>query len=41
MATVVASELFLPPPLVGRLIFDEVTFTAGGDAADEVDFDFF
>ena len=42
MGTVVASELFFPPPLVGRLVFVGGGCVAGGvDIADDVVFDFF
>ena len=42
MGTVVASELFFPPPLVGRLVFVDGGCVAGGvDIADDVAFDFF
>jgi hypothetical protein len=37
----VDSELFFPPPLVGRFDLDDVTVTVGGDAAHEDVFDFF
>jgi len=41
MATLVESELFFPPPLVGRFDLDDVTVTVGGDAAEEPVFAFF
>ena len=44
MATIVESELLLPPPLVGRLDLADVIVTSGGDADaadDEAGFPFF